>query len=132
MARRPRKGKSGYSGFDLAIGPSYKIGWSRAEQPLAVPTHECSNCHAVGSCFKWKLQRQVFAFGKLITQHMEVIECRHCLNEFVLGSLDFGPPKVKEGTRKGASRFNLRKWTPEQRAKLMELIEREIKEGRIK
>ena len=127
MARRKRGGKlRGYSGFDLAIGPSYKIGWSRAEQPTLEPEHECTNCKRKGNCYRWRLNREVFAFGKVITQHMEVLECQYCLNEFVIGSLDFKPKGEK--TRK----INLRKWTPEQRAKLMELLEREIKEGRIK
>lgn len=126
MARK-RRGDSGYSGFDLAIGPSYKQGWSREEHPTPVPAQECTNCKVVGECFKWRLHRKIFAFGRIITQHMQVVECRHCLNEFVIGSLDF---KQKEGGK--AKKFNLRRWSPEQRRKLMELLEREIKEGRIK
>jgi hypothetical protein len=126
-----RKAKSrGYSGFDLNIGPSYKQGWNREEHPTPAPNQECINCKRTGSCNLWNLSRVVNAFGREITQHQQVIECTYCLNEFVIGSLDFTSATVEDKTR--GRKFNLRKLSPEDRRKLMALVEQEIKEGRIK
>jgi hypothetical protein len=64
---------------------------------------------------------------------MEVIECRRCLNEFIIGSLDFGEAKDNAGKgSSGGRKFNLRNLTKEERAALMKIVEQEIKEGRIK
>jgi hypothetical protein len=129
IRKKPRKGE--YSGFDLAIGFSYKDGWDRAVEPTPAPDHVCTNCNETGRCFKWHLHRKINAFGREITQHMEVIECRRCLNEFILGSLDF-PGEAKDNAGKGQRKFNLRNLTKEERAALMKIVEQEIKEGRIK
>lgn len=128
IRKKPRKGDSGYSGFDLAIGFSYKDGWDRAVEPTPAPDHVCTNCKQQGSCYKWHLQRKVNAFGREITQNMDVIECRRCLNEFIVGSLDFSGGAKKAAGRK----FNLRNLSSEERAALMKIMEQEIKEGRIK
>lgn len=122
------KGKGrGYSGFDLAIGPSYKDGWNRAAEPTELPDYQCTNCRRRGHCYKWHLVREINAFGKLIEQRMQAIECRYCLNEYVVGSLDIGP---KKGAKE--KKFNLRTLSSDDMKRLMEVMKREIQAGRIK
>lgn len=126
---RKKKGDSGYSGFNLAIGHSYKAGWDREENPVPSPDHECSNCKRKGHCWFWKLSRIFNAFGKLIKRTQSVYECQYCHNEEIVGSMEFfEKPNKLTKTRK----FNIRKLSPEDRKALMAIVEREIREGRIK
>ena len=62
--------------------------WHRSDFTQAAPEYECVNCHLKGHCYKSEMCREVDAFGILIKQSRQIIECRHCSSEFVVGSVD--------------------------------------------
>jgi hypothetical protein len=62
--------------------------WHRSDFTQPAPEYECVNCHLKGHCHKSEMCREVDAFGILIKQSRQIIECRHCSSEFVVGSVD--------------------------------------------
>jgi hypothetical protein len=62
--------------------------WHCSDFPQAAPEYECVNCHLKGHCYEFEMCREVDAFGILIKQSRQIIECRHCSSEFVVGSVD--------------------------------------------
>lgn len=99
--------------------------WQRYDFAQPAPEHECVNCHFKGHCYKWEMYREVNAFGNLIRQTRQIIECKHCLNEFVVGSMDL--PIGKNTKSKKPRKFKLRKLSKEERAALMAVVEQEVK-----
>jgi hypothetical protein len=62
--------------------------WHRSDFTQVVPDYECVNCHLKGHCYELEMCREVAAFGILIKQSRQIVECRHCSSEFVVGSVD--------------------------------------------
>jgi hypothetical protein len=62
--------------------------WHRSDFTQAAPDYECVNCHLKGHCHESEMCREVDTFGILIKQTRQIIECRHCSSEFVVGSVD--------------------------------------------
>ena len=97
--------------------------WHRDPLTEPAPEFECARCHLKGHCHTSEMCREVNVFGTLIKQTMQIIECRHCLHEVVLGSMDL--PMGKNATKLG--RFNLRKLSKDERVAPLALVGREVK-----
>ena len=96
--------------------------WHRSAFTQAAPDYECLNCHMKGHCHKSEMCREVDVFGILIKQTRQIIECRHCSNEVVVGSMDL--PLGKNATK--LKKFNLRKLSKDERVTSLALVKREV------
>ena len=97
--------------------------WHRSAFTQAAPEYECVNCHLKGHCHKSEMCREVDAFGILIKQSRQIIECRHCSTEVVVGSMDL--PVGKNATK--PRKFNLRKLSKDEPLASLALVGREVK-----
>ena len=64
------------------------LGWHRYDFTQPAPDYECLSCRLKGHCHTSEMCREVNLFGILIKQTRQIIECSHCSNEVVLGSID--------------------------------------------
>ncbi len=98
--------------------------WHRSDFTQAAPDYECVNCHLKGHCHKSEMCREVDNFGILIKQTRQIIECRHCSNEVIVGSMDL---PMGENTEARPGKFNLRKFSKDERVPPMAVVGREAK-----
>jgi hypothetical protein len=96
--------------------------WHRDPFTEPAPEYECANCHLKGHCHKSEMYREADVFGILIKQTRQIIECRHCSNEVVVGSMDL--PLGKNATE--VKKFNLRKLSKDERVTSLALVKREV------
>jgi hypothetical protein len=68
--------------------------------------------------------REVDTFGILIKQTRQIIECRYCSNEVVVGSMDL---PMGENTEARPGKFKLRKFSKDERVPPMAVVGREAK-----
>ena len=100
-----------------------RYSWHRDPFTEPAPEYECASCHSKGHCQKSEMCREVDVFGILIKQTKQIIECRHCSNEVVVGSMDL--PLGKNATK--PKKFNLRKLSKDERVSPLALAERDVK-----
>ena len=88
------------------------------------PEYECLSCHLKGHCRASEMCREVTAFGILIKQTRQIIQCSHCSNEVVVGSMDLPTCKNMEPN---LGNFNLRNLSEDERAALRAVIGRRVR-----
>jgi len=87
----------------------------RSDFTQAAPDYECLSCHLKGHCRALEMSREVTAFGILIKPTRQIIQCSHCSNGVVVGSMDLSTGKNMEPN---LGNFNLRNLSEDERAAL--------------
>ena len=80
------------NGFDLILGPHYNDGWYNQHEPLDNGP-KCLKCSKRPTTIH-QLQKQIFAFGNVITKLCVIYTCSICLHE-VLAVAPYTKDKVK-------------------------------------
>ena len=86
-------------GFALELGKLYNDFWFNAAEPNHTSFFTCSKCSA--RVVVHKLEKLVFAFGKMTIKHCTVHTCPACLHEEVIA--------MAEAPKKKATKQNLAK-----------------------
>lgn len=89
MASKPIPG-----GFTLELGKLYNDFWFNAATPQHNSFERCLRCNA--SVTVHKLEKLVFAFGKMTIKYCTVHTCPSCLNEVVIAMAE---PAKKKATK---------------------------------
>ena len=79
-------------GFDLVLGKLYNDFWFNAAPPNHWSNEQCSKCSTKVTVHR--LEKLVFAFGKMMTKYCIVHTCPQCLHEvLVTQPTTIGKPK---------------------------------------
>ena len=100
------------------------LGWHRCDFTQPAPDYECPGCRLKGHCHTSEMCREVNLFGISIKQTRQIIECSHCWNEIVVGSMDL---PMGENSEAELGKFNAPQSRQEERVALRALVGREVK-----
>ena len=114
--------------FAILLGPHYQNGWYRSEVPLENYAHQCGHCRSMWATL-YPLDKQVYVpsevegeAGFYATKHCAIVHCEKCGGEVEIEYKPQKLPKHKEVTATTEAVKQFKQLTPEQQAKLMELI----------